>query len=585
VLTLDLPPANALSASLRGALMVALSGGEAPDVRAVVLIGAGRNFSAATSVDAAGGPDHGRPALAELCAMVEGFAKPVVAVLTGATVGPGAELALAAHARVAAADARIVFPEVGLGLPPSGGATQRLPRLVGVADALDLLLAARQVSAAEALAMGLIDHLVEGDALAAGVAYAAAMSGPRPTFARTGGLADIPGARAAIAAAREGAARGVLPAPARIVDCVEAALYLPFENGLAMEAVAHEDLAGTEESQGLIAAAQAERRAAALPPAVLQAEAKAVAHLGLVGSAPQMAPLALIALGRGLRVTWVEPDKARLDPSVQWIADRLDAEVRGGRITPAQRDADRARLGPSADPAALAGAGLVIHAPGGADPAALMRRMPDVPQLVLGGAEGALGLGLAPSARIAELALPQTGRPELVATAVQLLRRLGIPPLLVGRMPVVGRRVSNAGRAALARLLALGVPRRVLEGALDGFGQAMPDLPEPETPSPMRAMSETEVIRRMLAAMANEGFRLLDGRVARHPSDVDHALVQGWGFPRWRGGPMHHAATRGLMVMRADMHVWLKDDPMWEPHPLIDRMIADGRRLDELDRA
>jgi 3-hydroxyacyl-CoA dehydrogenase len=602
VLSLDNPPSNALTPALRGALIEALvsaaEGGPDGAARSVVLRGEGRNFSAATSVDGApagpgggAGPegDGGHPTLAELCRVVEELPLPVVVLLTGAAVGPGAELAIAAHARVADPEARLVLPEVGLGLPPHGGTTQRLPRLVGAAEALDILLKARAVPAPEGLAIGLVDQIAEGDTLAAAVAHAAAMTGPRPVRDRAEGLADVAANAAAVAEARAEVARGVLPAPGRIVDCIEAALYLPLENGLAMEAVAHEDLAGTDEARGLVAAARAERRAAVLPAPVAQAAPRAVGHLGLAGNAPQMAALALVALSRGLRVSWADADRAALAQGMKWVAARQEAELRAGRLSVVQRDADWARLAPADGVAGLAGAGVVVHAVAGPELAVARRMLPEAAHLVLNGAEGALGLALAPSARGAELALPAQSRPADVAAAVQTLRRLALPPVLVGKMPVVGRRVTGAGRAALARLLALGVPRRVIAAALDGFGHPMPDLRDPEAPAPMRAMPETEVLRRWLAAQANEGLRLLDARVALRPSDIDHILVQGHGFPRWRGGPMHQASSRGLMVLRADMHGWMAEDapdaPLWAPHPLMDRLIAAGRRLADLDAA
>jgi 3-hydroxyacyl-CoA dehydrogenase len=582
VLTLDQPPANALGRGLRARLIAALLAAPAQGARAVVICGAGRNFSAATAMDT----DQGAPTLADLCALVEDMPLPVVVALTGATVGPGAELALAAHARVMAPDARIVCPEVGLGLVPEAGTTQRLPRLVGAAEALRMLLRAHPVSGAEAVATGLADELAEGDVLQAAVAMAAALPGPRPVRDRADGLAEVGAFQEAVTVARAEAARGILPAPQRIIDCVEAALMLPFANGLAMEAVAREDLVEGAESRGLIAAALAERRAVSLPAAVARVRPKAVARLGLVGGAPQMAALALVALNHGLAVAWVDPDDDRRTANARWIDARLEADLRARRLSVVQRDADRARLVMHADLAALGACDLVLHGAAGEMLARLGRAIPAAPQLVMGGAEGAMGLGLAPSARLAELALPAGARPEHVAVAVQFLRRLGLTPVLQGKMPIVGRRVSGAGRAALARLLALGVPRRVLAAALDGFGHALPDLPEPSDPAPMRAMAEDEVLRRWQGAMANEGLKMLDARVALRPSDIDLVLVAGYGFPRWRGGPMHHAAERGLMVLRRDLRGWAGDDAaLWAPHPLLDRLIAEGRRLADLDAA
>jgi 3-hydroxyacyl-CoA dehydrogenase len=583
VVTIDNPPANALTPALRGQLLLALVEARSRGARAVVLTGAGHNFSAASTIDSPGG----HPSLAEICRAVETLELPVAVVMQGLTVGPGAELALAAHLRLADAGARMVFPEVGLGLVPEAGTTQRLPRLVGAADALELLLKGRPVGAAEALAMGLVDRLHEGpDAVGAAAALALVQPGPRPVSARYDGLRDPAAFNAAVAAARAEAARGVLPAPFHIIDCIAAALVLPFENGLAMEAVAREDLEEGPEAQGLAAAARAERRAAVLPAAVQRVRPKAVQHLGLAGQAPHMAPLALVALGHGLRVTWAEPDAARRAAAVQWVADRQEDEVRAGRLSAVQRDADRARLTDTADPRGLGACDLVVHAAAGAGLAALRRLLPGVPHLVLGGAEGAMGLALAPSARMTELALPDGAAPEQVAVAVQMLRRLALPPVLEGKMPIVGRRVQGAGRAALARLMAMGVPRRVLAQALDEFGHAMPDLPDPETLPAMREMAADEILRRWQGAMANEGLRMLDARVALRPSDIDLVLVAGFGYPRWRGGPMHHAGQRGLMVLRRDLRAWSRDEgapPIWAPHPLLDRLIAEGRTLAQLD--
>jgi 3-hydroxyacyl-CoA dehydrogenase len=586
VLQLDHPPANALTPGLRGALLQALAEASAPQVRAVVLTAGGRNFSSATTIDMA----EGSPSLAQLCDVIEGLPVPFVVALQGLAVGPGAELALAAHARVMAETARIVLPDIGLGLVPEAGATQRLPRLVGVAEALGILLKARAVPADEALALGLADQIVEGDATAAAIALAGRMTGPRPVRDRMDGIGNFASNMAAIAAARAEAARGVLPAPARLIDCVEAALVLPYDNGMAMEAVAREDLAETAEARGLRAAALAERRAAQLPPVMAKVRPKTVSVLGLHGGAPQMAALALVALSQGLQVVWVDGDDTRRTASLRWISDRQEAEVRAGRLGSVQRDADRARLMAGADPGLLLGADLVILSPLQPGPSSVpVLGVPtSVPRVYLGGGEGRIGLALAPSARAAELAMPEG--PEVAATAAQLavavqfLRRIGVAPVLTGKMPILGRRVTAAGRAALSRLLALGVPRRVLVAALDGFGQALPELPEPADPAPMRAIPEEEVINRWLGAMANTGLGLLDARVARRPSDIDLVLVAGHGFPRWRGGPMHHAATRGLMVLRQDLRAWEKDDAeLWRPHPILDRMIADGRRLAELD--
>jgi 3-hydroxyacyl-CoA dehydrogenase len=223
----------------------------------------------------------------------------------GAGVGPGAELALAARARLGGPGLKLAFAEVTLGLCPCGGTTRRLPRLIGAGPALRLLLSGRAVPAAEALALGLIDGITEMAPVASAMRLAAALA--------VGDMLrrDPPDAAAwARPWARRGtglAAQG--PAARRIVDCVEAALVLPAENAQEFETVARSDLEQTEEAIGLCAAARAERRALALPPVLTRLQTLSVDRIGLVGLAPDLARIAVVALSRELAVTWSFPDE------------------------------------------------------------------------------------------------------------------------------------------------------------------------------------------------------------------------------------------------------------------------------------
>ncbi len=568
VLTLMLPAGKAPGVEAFAALEAALD--RDPGARGVVLCGAGAAFAAALPEADPDAPDTRAAglALARLCRRLETAPRPVVFALAGTVAGPAAELALAAHLRVAATGSRIVLPGVALGMPPVAGASQRLPRLVGAAEALRMLLGAVAVGAEEALAIGLVDQVTEGDPRAAAIAAAATLPGPRPTSDRSEGLADAAAYAAAVAAAR--AQAGTLPAPGRIVDCVEAALVLPFEAGLAMEAVAAEDLAGADETRGLIASARAARRAARLPVAA----GPPVDLLGLAGTGPQIAHLAAAALAQGLRVVWFDPDPARLAAAEQALAARMEAAVRAGRLGALQRDADRARLATVSDLAGLGEVPVMIHAARGADYAVLSRRRPQAVHVVLNGAEGALGLSLAPSGRLSELALPEGAAPDPAARVAQVLRRIGLPPVLTGRVPGIGRRMAAAGQAARARIEALGVPPATVEAALADPPRATPDA----------VLPAGEIRRRWLAALANEGARLVEAGIARRPSDIDHVMVQGLGFPRWQGGPMHQADRRGMMVLRADLRRWQREDAFWTPAPLIDRLVSTGGHLADLDR-
>lgn len=568
VLVLDHPPLNRLTPALRAALIARLT---APgDAVAIVLCGAGAVFS--------GGPPEGLdeaaadagPDLAMLCQSIEACRLPVVVALSGRVTGPGAELALAAHARVADEGASIGFGDVLVGLLPQAGTTQRLPRLVGAAESLKLLFSGRPIPAHAALAMGLVDQ-VSTDSLVAAVTMAGTMKGPRPVSDRRDGMGDPAGWQRAVAAARAEADQSPQPAFPAIVQCVEAALLFPFEAGVALEATLRGELMTSPEASALHSARRAERRAAALPQTVVALHPPRITRMAFGGTAPGMAPLALLALAQGMEVIWAEPDRPRLAAALEWIASRQQAEVEAGRLPEASREADWARLLPTLDMEALEGAEALVLAPGLAPPRSAG------PVLVMGGQEGALGVTIAPSGRLAELSLPNGVAPAQVAAAVALLRRLGLPPLLVHGMPVVGARLAAAGDAALGWLLREGVAEADLAPMLADFAAGA--LRRNAAPSP----AEREAAHRWLGAMANEGLRMVGDGVVRRPSDIDHLMVAGHGFARWKGGPMHQAADRGLMVLRADLRRWQAQDPVWSPATLLDELVSDGVSLEMLN--
>ena len=206
VLTIDNPPVNALGWAVRQGLMNGLKAAEAdPAVHAIVVVGAGKAFIAGADIREFGQPPKD-PWLPEVCNAIEACAKPVVAAIHGPALGGGLEVAMSCHARIATAGAKLGLPEVQLGLLPGAGGTQRAPRLIGAAAALDLMLSGRHVGAAEALRLGLIDHIAPSDDIAAeGIAWArhllAEQTPPRRTGEQTAALADRAAQQAAIDAA------------------------------------------------------------------------------------------------------------------------------------------------------------------------------------------------------------------------------------------------------------------------------------------------------------------------------------------------------------------------------------------------
>lgn len=275
LLTLADPPGNALGAPLRRALAAGLDEiADHPDIGAVVLTAEGPSFSSGgDSTDPLRTEPSQEADLAALCARIDTLPMPVVAVLQGAALGSGADLALSCHLRLAVRGARLGLPDIAIGLPPEGGATQRLPRLAGVEIALRLLLTGRPVDAATAQQVGLVDGLIDGDPLSAGLAVARRLiaegTAPRPARARRDRLVDGVAAMEALARARAALGPHPLEAARQITDCIEAALLLPFEAGLDFEAEAHATCLAHPESRAMRALYLAERRIA---PSLLVAD-------------------------------------------------------------------------------------------------------------------------------------------------------------------------------------------------------------------------------------------------------------------------------------------------------------------------
>jgi 3-hydroxyacyl-CoA dehydrogenase len=264
VITLAAPPVNALGQALRAGLGDALDDLLAdPGLRAILILAEGPLFSAGADIREFGGAPAA-PLLTDICRRIETAAIPVIAVLQGAALGGGAEIALAAHYRLGGPAARIGLPEVRLGLIPGAGGTQRLPRLIGAEAALTLMTEGQSLDAAEAEAIGLIDGLLPDPTPGAALAFAEGLVardlGPRPTLSLQDFTAEGGIWLEAVAAARAALAAAPLTAPLRIVDCVEAALLLPPEEGLAYERTAFEDCLASPESAALRHLFLAERR-------------------------------------------------------------------------------------------------------------------------------------------------------------------------------------------------------------------------------------------------------------------------------------------------------------------------------------
>jgi 3-hydroxyacyl-CoA dehydrogenase len=581
-------PVNALSSDLRDGLMAGLKlAMDDPDMRAVVIASDIAQFSAGADMAELGRKDAGS-GLAQLCNAIEASPKPVVVAINGNALGGGLELALAAHGRVTDVKAHLGLPEVSLGILPGSGGTQRLPRIVGAAAALKVLLETTPLSAAQALAIGLVDQVVDTglrDAACAMALALAAAGAPVRSSDRRDGLRDGVAYQAAIAAARKQFAGARLPAPGRVIDCIEAAQLLPLDQGLAYERAAFDELVQTPEAMGLRHAFMAERRAL-FPPADLAALAPAkLSHLGVWGGGDVATELVVQALVAGLRVTLVEPRREVLVPTLEKVAARQELAVVERRLTAAARDADWARLTSTMAADGMVGVDLVLTAPeavpmpADADGAPVIG-LGALPARAMSGRvalQPAMAAGMA-----AELSCSAGADAGGRALGLALARRLGWKLLFTGPGGPLDRRLRAALSAAIAGLEAQGLTRPIIAAALASYGlgvgerAAMP-------PAPPEAQL---VLSACLLAMANQGARLLSDGVARRPLDIDAAAIMGGLFPRWQGGPMFQADKRGLLVLRADLRRRAEAAPqIYAPDALFDRLISEGRDFAALNRA
>lgn len=535
--------------------------------------------------------DRQAPDLRTACDAIENAPVPVFVLIEAAIGGQAAELALAAHGRIALPTARLQFAAVKLGLISSCGTTQRLPRLVGAGEALRLLCDGQAVGAAEALAMGLVDHVidVEGDHAARLAAVQGCIDamlengGPlQAGLARSAGIRDGRAYLAAISAKRAETTRPD-PCQAALIDSVEAAMLLPVDQGLSFEESLYSELAASARVAALCHLARAERRASQMPEALRDYSPAPVRHLGLLGASPAHSGIVVTALMRGLTVTICEQDRERLVGMLKTIANAQEAAVASGRLTPVQRDADWARLTASDTEEALEAVDLLLVASEVQVPptrmTALIAQRKGRAVLVNGRGEvqsGAFRLIL--TGRVAEIALPPGAPAQPCVQAIAFLRQIGLTVLPIGAQSPLGiaGRLGGAGGAALRAMLAMGVSDAAIRQALLAFGLRPPTLSPVEGIAP-RSMSSEEIVNRWLAALANEGLRLLQAGMALSPLDIDLVAVVGMGFPRDKGGPLHQADQRGLLVVRRDLALWADEAEVWKPLAAWDALVSLGR--------
>ncbi|WP_225031432.1 3-hydroxyacyl-CoA dehydrogenase NAD-binding domain-containing protein [Paraburkholderia sp. XV] len=686
LVTVDNPPVNALGVDVRRGLVAAIEAAEAnPAVRAVLIVGAGRNFIAGADIREFGKPPQ-MPTLPDVCNRIETCGKPVAVAIHGAALGGGLEIALASHYRIAVAGAKLGLPEVLLGLLPGAGGTQRVPRLIGAEAALSLMLSGKHIGEQEALKIGLVDRVGQSDdVLAEGLAYVQQLLIEQAPVRRTRdaqALSDKEAATAAVAAARAETAkksRGLL-SPLKIVDCVEAALNLPFDEGLRFERKQFLECLDSPQRGALVHAFHAEREVQKAPE-TRSAQPRPIGSAGVVGGGTMGAGIAVALLDAGLPVTMIERDDESLARGRAHVDKVYDGLIAKGRLTSDAKAKKLARFVGSTSYDALADVDIVIEAVF-EDMAVKQAVFAELDRVCKQGAvlatntsyldidaiaasmsrpQDVIGLHFFSPAHIMkllEVVVPARVSADVVATAFDLAKKLRKVPVRAGVCDgFIGNRMLAVYRAAADHLMEDGASPYQIDKAVREFGFPMgpyqvidlaggdigwatrkrrastrhPDAryvqipdrlcergwfgqktgrgfyrydegkragtPDPEVEAIIvaereragvapRAFSDEQIVRRYMAAMINEGANVIHERIALRPLDVDVTLINGFGFPAYRGGPMHYADTIGLPALLADIREFEKQDPLfWKPSPLLVERVERGEALASLNRS
>lgn len=682
----DRPPVNAINSVVRAGLLYATTRAVAdPSVRCLVIACRGRTFFS--------GADLGElnseiqlPGYRETLAALEDCAKPVVAALHGTALGGGLEIALACHYRCATRDARVGMPEINLGILPGAGGTQRLPRLIGPRQALEMLIQGAPVDMRRAREMGLVDEVLAGDAISNALAFARGLidagAKPRPTRDRLDKLQPLSADE--INAILERHARSLKGRTTQnlAVTAIRAATEQSFEDGLQLEARLSAESLRSPESRALRHVFFAERECARIPGMSAQGNSLDVGRGVVIGAGTMGTGIAIALAQAGIDTWLVERESGALDQGLRKIDENYAAAVQRGRLTTAEAEAQRARIRGTLELEPVRDSDLVVEAvfedfqlkrtvlqavdrllP---DKALLASNTSSLSVTELAAAtrrpERVIGLHFFSPAnvmRLLEIVRGTATSGESIAAALGLSKKLRKIGVVVGDgFGFVGNRMMLDGYFREADLMMLqGVEPARIDAVMEAFGFAMgpnrvndmagidvgtrvrgellkratrpapyhvvsdaltglgrlgqkagrgiylyePGSREahhdPELPALIaqlaqqhgiapRGVSDTEIERRCVLSLVNIAADILAERLAYRAADIDVVWTSGYGFPRWRGGPMHYADSLGLERVVEEIRALGEsgDRRYWTPsRPLLD-LARSGKTFADWDK-
>ena len=509
IITINNPPVNALSPGVLESILAAMEAVECdPEIKTAVLTGAGSTFIAGADIKEFGKITAGQKPRGEglhpLLSRIEDCRKPIVMAIHGNAFGGGLELAMAGHYRIATPDARLGQPEVKLGLIPGAGGTQRLPRLVGVARAVEMCALGDPIGAQKALECGLIDRLVEGDLLPGAVAFARDVAA-KP-FARTRDRNEKLGTaqenEAIFDAARQTSKkkqRG-LSAPLAAIDAVKTATTLPFDDGCKFERKLFMDCLFSDQSKALIHVFFGEREVGKIPNIPKDTITVPVTKAAVVGAGTMGSGIAMVLANAGIPVLLKETDPPALDRGWDTIQKNYAASVQRGRFSQDFVDQRLQLITPTLTYDGFSDADLVIEAVfegmsikkkvfGELDTICKstailasntsslnideIARATSRPQSLI----GTHFFSPANVMRLLEIVRGKLTSKDVIATCMQLSKKLGKLGVLVGNCRgFVGNRMFHPYRREAQFMVEEGAPVEVVDQALYDFGMAMGPL-------------------------------------------------------------------------------------------------------------
>ena len=676
LISINNPPVNAIGQAVRAGLLDAVTSAISDvAVRAIVIVCEGKTFIAGADVREFNRPPM-PPYLGDVIRFIEDSPKPIIAAIHGTALGGGFEVVLGCHFRIAAPNARVGLPEVTLGLLPGAGGTQRLPRLIGVQAALDMITGGKPISAQKALQLGAIDEIASAELVESAVAFAKRVISERRVVRRTRMLTVSSEPSISFDDIERDVAkkyRGLI-APVECVRAIRACVELPFEEGLKRERELFLALKASSQSRALRHAFFGEREVAKIPGLPVDTPVREVRTAAVIGAGTMGGGIAMCFANAGIPVTLLDAQQDALDRGMATIGKNYAATAARGGLSATDVERRLSLITGSLDFDQLRDTDLIVEAvfedidvkkntfekiDGIAKSGAILATNTsylDIGKIAsfTSRPQDVVGMHFFSPANVMKLlenVRTINTAPDVLATVMQIGKKLGKVAVLVGGADgFVGNRMLAQRSREMLFLLEEGALPQQVDSVLYEFGFAMgpfavgdlagldigwhnrksrAHLRKPsvrdcnlldkvcelgrygqktssgwyryETGSRVpladpvierlivdhskehgivrRQISDAEILERCLYSMINEAAKILQEGVAARAIDVDMVWLHGYGFPRYRGGPLFYADEIGIKnVFEAILKYCDQFGPdFWTPTPLLAEMAASGK--------